>query len=44
VKTDTWQHGQKQTGYVCEYALGKRSGTYPPLHCLDDVGEAVEMP
>lgn len=45
VVTDTWQHGQPETGYVCEYATGKRKGTYPPLHCLDNIGaEDTELP
>jgi hypothetical protein len=37
VQTDEWQHGQKDTGYVCEYVMGKRRDTHPVLHCLDEV-------
>ncbi len=47
--TDKWQIGQKDTGYVCEYVMGKTRGTYPRLHCLDEMEEGVsdfigEMP
>lgn len=45
VVTDEWQHGQPETGYVCEYASGKRRGNYPPIHCLDDISTSpMEMP
>jgi hypothetical protein len=45
VVTDTWQHGEPEKGYVCEYATGKRKNNYPPLHCLDDIGsDPMEMP
>lgn len=43
VKTDSWRYGQKQNGYVCEYAMGKRRDTYPPIHCLDNIGDGPEM-
>jgi len=38
VQTDKWLIGMKQTGYVCEYAMGKRRDNYPPIHCLDNIG------
>lgn len=49
VVTDKWQIGQKDTGYVCEYVMGKTRGTYPRLHCLDEIEEGAsdfigEMP
>ena len=40
VRTDKWLIGRKQTGYVCDYAMGKRKDNYPPIHCLDDVSDA----
>ena len=39
VRTDKWLIGRKQTGYVCDYAMGKRKDNYPPIHCLDDVSD-----
>lgn len=41
VQTDQWLLGQKDKGYVCEYAMGKTRGTFPPIHCLDDVEEEL---
>jgi len=38
VQTDMWQIGRPDTGYVCEYAMGKTRGTTPKIHCLDEIG------
>lgn len=43
VVTDKWRIGQKEKGYVCDFAMGKTKGTYPKIHCLDEIeGEVRE--
>ncbi len=42
VRTDHWLVGQKSTGYICEYAMGKGRNNVPKIHCLDDDGEEDE--
>ena len=34
VRTDNWSIGQKESGYVCEYASGRGEGNQPMIHCL----------
>ena len=36
VQTDSWKIGQKQTGYLCEYVIGKGRNNLPPIHCLEE--------
>jgi hypothetical protein len=36
VRTNKWDIGQKQYGYVCEYASGIGEGNVPQIHCLDE--------
>jgi hypothetical protein len=36
VKTDEWLIGQKDKGYVCEFATGKALGNSPQIGCLRD--------
>jgi hypothetical protein len=36
VNIDEWVVGQKEKGYVCEFATGKGINNSPPLHCLND--------
>ena len=42
VRTDKWRVGQKQNGYVCEYAMGKGRNNLPPIHCLEE--QPAEQP
>ncbi len=34
VTTDEWQIGQKDKGYVCEFASGNAKNNSPLIHCL----------
>ncbi len=36
VTTDKWKYGQKETGFVCEFASGRGVGNSPKIDCLKD--------
>ena len=41
VNIDEWVIGQKEKGYVCEFATGKGIKNSPPIHCLNDEGSLM---